>query len=90
MKAEVAGSYVAEGLNDQVVAECESILAENPPDSWAQYLMYLLGSAQIGMGRNAEAVLTFDRLMEKYPKGEWSEAAEVRVKALLEQGGDGR
>lgn len=90
MKAEVAGSYVAEGLNDQVAAECESILAENPPDSWAQYLMYLLGTAQIGTGRNAEAIATFDQLMEKYPKSEWSEAAEVRVKALLEQGGDGR
>lgn len=90
MKAEVAGSYVAEGRNDQVVAECESILAENPPDSWSQYLMYLLGSAQMDVGQKSEGIATFNQLMETYPRGEWAEAAGSRIKTLSEQGGDGR
>lgn len=86
MKAEVVASYIAEGADDQVVAECRRVLAENPPASWDEYITYLLGSAQIRLGQTEAGVTTFQQLVGKYPAGEWADAASSRLKTLAELG----
>jgi len=82
MRAEVVGSYLAEERWADAVAECEKLLAMEPPDAWKEYLMYIAGSSAARMGRNTEAVAMLQRVIDEFPKGEWALAARSRLAGI--------
>lgn len=82
MKEEVACSYIREGKYEEAVKECRAVLSQNPPASWADYLLYLMGDCQVRLGQKAEAVASFEELIERFPKTDWADAARGRLKNM--------
>lgn len=84
MMAEVTASYISEKRFAEVVTECQSILAKNPPASWEVYILYVMGDSQARIGKKAEALSTYNLLAQKYPKNDWGKEAKVRAGEMME------
>lgn len=84
MKAELATGYLPEKRYADVVAQCKSLLSEQPPASWKAYIMYILGDCQIRLGSKDEGMATLRQLVKELPKSQWADVARGRLRSLAE------